>query len=108
MTNPVTGEGCPSLAMIAAALNDAEGDGRNSSVGDEGQKMLKLEEALEEIAAQDTTAEMHPSAHCEADFEAAYDKCIRVARDGIGLRSKSNAPRRPKHPDSPRAKIFDR
>lgn len=40
-----------------------------------------LAEAIEEIASQDTTEEMHPSAHSEADFEAAYDRCIKVARD---------------------------
>lgn len=86
MVNPITGEGCPSIAMIAEAMNDAEGDGAMQSLGDDAQRILKLEEALEEIAHQDTTAEMHPSAHCEADFEAAYDKCIHVARDGLGIK----------------------
>ena len=42
-------------------------------------RILKAREL--EIASQDTTEEMHPSAHCEADFEAAYDRCIKVARE---------------------------
>lgn len=39
-----------------------------------------LLEALEEIASQVLTSEMHPSMHVEADFEEAYDRMIRIAR----------------------------
>lgn len=47
----------------------------------DGAGRADLMEAIEEIASQDTTEEMHPSAHCEADFEGAYDHCIKVARE---------------------------
>jgi hypothetical protein len=47
----------------------------------DGAGRASLLEAIEEIASQVTTSEMHPSAHCEADFEAAYDRCVKIARD---------------------------
>ena len=56
---------------------------------EESQDVLKLREALEEIAAQKTSEEMSQRVRREADFEDAYDHCINVARETLGIKSKN-------------------
>ena len=64
MVNPYTGDGLPSLSMVAEAISDAEGDAYSQKCGDEMQRT---------IAVQRVLSDLNQRVHSGYDFNADPD-----------------------------------